>query len=115
MHSGIDPAHMDTSVRPQDDLFAFVNGAWLATAEIPPDRGRYGAFDMLREASEAAMHELIEESAAAAADAEPGSPERKVGDLFHSFMDTGRIAELGLAPLGEELRRIAGVASAADV
>jgi putative endopeptidase len=115
MHSGIDPAHMDPSVRPQDDLFGFVNGSWLRTAEIPPDRGRYGAFDMLREAAEAAMHELIEESAAAAADAEPGSPERKVGDLFQSFMDTDRIAGLGLSPLADELRRIAAVASPSDV
>ena len=59
MHHGIDRAHMDLSVRPQDDLFAHANGTWLATAQIPQDRARYGAFDMLRENAEAAVRELI--------------------------------------------------------
>lgn len=42
MHSGIDRFHMSPDVRPQDDLFEHVNGRWLATAEIPQDRARYG-------------------------------------------------------------------------
>ena len=40
----LETAHTDTSVRPQDDLFRFVNGQWLATAEIPADRPSSGAF-----------------------------------------------------------------------
>lgn len=104
---------MDTAVRPQDDLFSHVNGRWLATTEIPRDRGRYGAFDMLRESAESAVRTLIEE--AAAARPEPGSPEGKVGALYASFMDTATIADRGTSPLLPELQRIAAAASAADV
>ena len=38
--SGIDLKCMDKNIRPQDDLFRFVNGSWLATAVIPADNPR---------------------------------------------------------------------------
>ncbi|MGB3829066.1 MAG: M13-type metalloendopeptidase [Ornithinimicrobium sp.] len=104
---------MDHDVRPQDDLFAHVNGAWLNTADIPADRSRYGAFDFLREAAEANVRDLIEDAAAH----EPplDSPAGKVGGLFASFMDTQRIEELGASPLVEDLREVAAVRAASDV
>lgn len=113
MQSGIDRAHMDTDTAPADDLFGHVNGAWIESAEIPQDRSRYGAFDMLREQAEANVRELIEEAAAA----EPAldSPPGKVGALFASFMDTERIAELGSEPLREEFAAIAAVTTSSDV
>jgi len=36
--SGLELGNLDLSVRPQDDLYRYVNGRWLATAEIPTDR-----------------------------------------------------------------------------
>src|SRR5690606_11728223 len=113
MHHGIDRAHLDPSVRPQDDLFGHVNGGWLATATIPEDRARYGAFDMLRENAEAAVRELIER----AAEQQPAldTPAGKVGALYASFMDTDRVAEVGLTPLVEPLQRVAAVATPSDV
>ena len=113
MQTGIDRAHLDPSVRPQDDLFAHVNGGWLATAQIPEDRARYGSFDMLRENAEAAVRELIER----AAEQQPAldTPAGKVGALYASFMDTARVAEAGLSPLVEPLRRVAAVRTPSDV
>jgi len=107
MKSGIDRAMMQTDVRAQDDLFAHVNGGWLATAVIPEDRSRYGSFDMLRENAETAVRALIEKAAEArpALDTAAG----KVGALYASFMDEGRVAELGLTPLADPLREIAQV------
>src|SRR5688500_11711187 len=58
---GVDTAQMDTAVRPGDDFFRYVNGRWLATAAIPPDRARYGAFDRLREKADADVRALVEE------------------------------------------------------
>ena len=49
LRSGLDPASFDSSIRPQDDLYRFVNGRWLATTEIPADRVAYGAFTELTE------------------------------------------------------------------
>jgi hypothetical protein len=48
---GVDTANFDRSVRPQDDLFRFVNGGWLARTEIPGDASSWGAFNGLREKS----------------------------------------------------------------
>ncbi|QDO87706.1 peptidase M13 [Ornithinimicrobium ciconiae] len=115
MKSGVRREFMNPDVRVQDDLFEHVNGGWLASTEIPQDKGRYGAFDILRENAEADVRELIEESAAAAADAAPGSAERQVGDLYASFMDVDRIAELGTAPLVEDLRAVAAVQEPSDL
>ncbi|WP_151526549.1 M13 family metallopeptidase [Serinicoccus kebangsaanensis] len=105
MKSGIDRSIMNTDVRPQDDLFAHVNGGWLATAQIPEDRSRYGSFDILRENAEAAVRELIE----SAAERQPtlDSAAGKVGALYASFMDTEQVQQVGLSPLVEPLTEVA--------
>ncbi|MFC6704040.1 M13 family metallopeptidase [Flexivirga alba] len=113
MKSGLTTDNFDRSVRPQDDLFGHVNGAWIEKTEIPSDRGRYGTFDQLREDAEAAVHALIEEAAESAS--EPGTPRRQVGDLFASFMDTDRIEKAGASALAEDLAIIDKVASASDL
>jgi predicted metalloendopeptidase len=111
---GIDVSGMDRSVRPQDDFFRYVNGAWADKAEIPPDKSRYGSFIMLGDESERALKEIVEE-AAAQKDAPHGSDVQKVGDLYRSFMDTNRIEALGIKPLKPHLDYIAKMNSTADV
>ncbi len=92
--SGIELANMDTTVRPQDDFFRYVNGTWLATTEIPADRNNTGVFMDLRDKAREDVKTIIEE-VAAKTDLEPGSDEQKVADLYNSFMDTARLEELG--------------------
>lgn len=104
---------MDDAVRPQDDLFAHANGGWLARTEIPADKGRYGTFDILRERAEEQVRRIITE--VAGADSPPGSVAAKVGDLFASFMDTGRVEALGLAPIAADLEAAASVRTPEDV
>jgi putative endopeptidase len=111
--SGIDQAAIDPDVRPQDDLFAHVNGRWLATTTIPQDRGRYGTFDVLRETAEEHVRAIIEEVAAGAP--QPGTVAAKVGDLYASFMDEQAVEALGVSPLADDLARVAAVADAGDV
>ena len=41
--SGIDPVTFDTSVRPGDDFFQYVNGTWIKNNPIPPEYSRWGA------------------------------------------------------------------------
>ncbi len=97
-----------TVPRPQDDLFRHVNGDWLATAEIPADRSADGAFYQLRDKAEADSRAIIED-AAAAAGTEPDGTVRLIGDLYRSFMDTGTVERLGLAPIAERLRVVDGI------
>jgi putative endopeptidase len=102
--SGIDTTNFDHAVRPQDDFYRYVNGGWLKTAKIPADASSWGAFQELRENSRNAEHELFEN--ASKTTAPPGSPQRKVGDLYASYMDTARVDKLGTAPLQPLLRSI---------
>lgn len=108
--SGIQIADMDTSVRPQDDLFQYANGTWLRQVQIPNDRSRYGVDSMMAEHSLGQQRELIE-AARQSNDAET----RKVGDLYSSFMDEQRIEEEGIKPIQAELQRIAAVNSVHDL
>jgi endothelin-converting enzyme/putative endopeptidase len=100
---------MDTSVRPQDDFFRYVNGTWLETAEIPADRTNTGVFMDLRDKAREDVKAIIED-VASRDDLEPGSDEQKVADLYNSFMDTEHLDRLGMAPLEEELARIDAIA-----
>ncbi|MGB3731108.1 M13 family metallopeptidase [Microbacterium sp.] len=100
--SGLAISEFSSDIRPQDDLYRHVNGAWLEAAEIPADKARWGSFHLLAEQAEKDVRAIIEESQ----DAEAGILNRKVGDLFTAFMDTERIAALGLAPLQEQLAKV---------
>mgnify|MGYP001813115594 FL=1 len=107
--SGIDLTAMDTTVRPGDDFFAYVNGTWIAETEMPADKSRYGVFDKLRDESQEAVKAIIEESANG--DFPKGSDEQKVGDLYKSFLDwDGRDAR-GIEPLQPELEKINAISS----
>jgi len=44
MRSGLELKHIDPTIRPQDDLFRFMNGTWLKESKIPEDRASDGAF-----------------------------------------------------------------------
>ena len=106
-------ANLDRSVRPQEDFFRFVNGKWLTTTEIPPDRSNYGAFTLLEEGAERDLHAIVEE--AANKNAPAGSDEQKIGDFYASFMDEAAIEKRGLEPLKDELTRIDQIASRQDL
>ena len=106
---GAMPLDLDGVVRPQDDLFRHVNGRWIATTPIPSDRARYGAFDELREASERAVREILEDAQAA----EAGTEVRKVGDLFGAFMDEAAAEARGAEPLAGPLDAVAALDSVA--
>ena len=103
--SGLDLTHLDTSARPQDDLYGHVNGGWLHEHVMPPDRATDGAFRALADQAERDVRAIVEE--AAAADAEPGSLEQKIGDLYSAFMDVGAVEAAGVEPLRPLLAEIA--------
>ena len=107
---GIDLSNQDSSVRPGDDFFRFANGLWLDSFELPADRSDYGSFSVLADRSDERVRSIIEDLA----DMEPaqGSIEQKINDYFLSFMDTGRLNELGISPL---LPGLAAVDSIADM
>jgi predicted metalloendopeptidase len=103
--AGLDVEGLDRSVRPGDDFFAFANGGWLKSAEIPADRSTWGAGSMLSELTAKRTAELITDPARGSAP--EGSEPRKIGDYYASFMDEATIEQKGLAPLKPQLDAIA--------
>ena len=110
LSSGIQTADMDSAVRPQDDLFAYANGDWLRKVEIPPDRARFGVDVQMTEQALSQMRVLIE-AARNAVDPE----ERKVGDLYASFMDEARIEQAGLDAVLPELAAVSAIKSSEEI
>jgi len=102
--SGIDRQYIDDSVRAQDDFYRHVNGRWLASVEIPADRGRY---DVMAQVTDVIQSQLQQIVADLNKDADAARPdERKIADLYASFMDEAALDRLGLKPLDAEFFRI---------
>ncbi len=114
LSSGIDTGGFDTSVRPQDDLFNYVNGKWIAETELPADQSSWGTFYALHEQSQEDIRILIEE-VSAAENVEPGSATQKIRDYYNSYMDTGKATELGVEAIRTELNEIASIESYDDL
>jgi putative endopeptidase len=103
--SGIDLTALDSAVRPQDDLFRYTNGAWLANTEIPADKSRYSVFNELYDQTQLQLKAIIDD--VSAGEFAPGSNEQKLGDFFNSYMNEAAANEAGLAPVKEELNQVA--------
>ncbi|WP_371868828.1 M13 family metallopeptidase [Duganella lactea] len=106
--SGIDLPNMDTSVRPQDDFFTYLNGNWLKTTEIPSDKSSWGTFAKLRDDTLPQLRGLIEKAEADKA-RKQGSEAQKIADLYASFMDEAKLNAIGIRPLTGELNRIRAI------
>ncbi|MDZ4051683.1 MAG: M13 family peptidase, partial [Phenylobacterium sp.] len=110
---GFDTAGMDRSVKPGDDFFAYANGTWAATTDIPADRSSYNTFAVLREVASKRTVELI--ATAAKTQGPAGSEARMIGDYYASFMDEAAIEAKGAGPLAPELAAIAAIKTRKDL
>jgi putative endopeptidase len=95
---GVDLAGMDRTVKPGDDFFKYVNGAWLAKTQIPADKTSYGAFAVLGDLSEARVHALLDKWAADKS-LKTGSDEAKVAAIYRTFLDDAKAEQLDAKPL----------------
>jgi len=104
---GVSLGSMDRAVKPGDDFFRYANGEWIKKTEIPPDRAAVGVFDQLEDLSNKRTADLISELSKSNAAA--GSGERKVADLYNSYMDEAAIEAKGLAPIRPRLEAIGNI------
>lgn len=109
----LDPANMDTSVRPNDNFYLYANGAWLKNNPIPADQTRWGSFSELVENNNNALRSLLDDAGKSKATA--GSKEQMAGDFYKSGMDSAAIDKAGIAPLKPYLDRINGITDAAGL
>lgn len=110
---GIDPASMDTSVRPGDDFYLYANGDWIKRTVLPPDRTSLGVFNLLADRSDKRVAEIID--GAAKSEAAPGTDQRRIADLYRSYMDETAIEKNGSAQLKAHLAEINSIHNQRDL
>ena len=104
---GVDLAGMDKSVKPGEDFFAYANGAWSKSAEIPPDRSSWGGNAILADAVEKEVATLIK--GAGESHPKAGGEAAKIAEYYAAYMDEAGIEAKGLAPLKPELAKIGAI------
>jgi predicted metalloendopeptidase len=107
LNAGIDLAGMDQSVAPGDSFFEFANGAWLKSAEIPPDKPSYGTFAIIADQTRTNLATLI--SDLGKSDAGTNAEAKKVHAFYAAFMDEAAIEARGLTPLQKQFDAIAAI------
>ena len=101
---GLNISYMDKSVRPQDDLYNFVNGGWMKTAKIPSDKANWGSFNQLRETTD--LNSLTILNKILASSYAKGSDGSKIQNVYNSFMDVSKRNADGIAPIKGDLSEV---------
>ena len=109
---GFDAAGMDRSVEPGDSFYGFANGNWDRTTEIPADKARYGAFDVLGDRSLERSRAIVE-AAAKGGGTDPDAT--RVGAYYAAYMNEAAIETKGIAALQPAMQRIAAIRSRTDL
>lgn len=87
------------------DFDAYVNGLWKASTPMPPDRGRIGSFETLRDESRTIVEQALAEAARNPAALD--TPGKRLAAAFYvSGMDLAAVEHRGLESLQPLLRRI---------
>jgi putative endopeptidase len=100
----LETANMDSTVRPGDNFYLYVNGSWIKKTPIPPTETEVGSFLDLWDRNQTNLHNILESAAKSHTIA--GSPEQKAGDLYASGMDSAAIEKRGYDPVKPYLQEI---------
>ncbi len=109
----LETTNIDSTVKPGDNFFLYVNGAWIKKAQIPPTETQLGSFLELYNRTKANLHNIVEEAAKGGQPA--GSIEQKVGDFYASGMDSATIEKLGYDPVKPYLQQIDAIKDARGI
>ena len=109
----VETAYMDSSIKPGDDFYMYVNGKWMKTATISATEFGVGSFIDLMNTTRANLKTVIEE--ASKSNAAAGTVEQKVGDFFASGMDSVTIEKLGYDPVKPALQQISAITNTQEL
>ena len=88
---------IDSTKKPGDNFFLYINNKWNDTAQIPPSQSGVGAYMFMNYPQRLRLQGILD-SVSKATNA-TGSIEQQLGDFYASGMDTATINKRGYDPL----------------
>ncbi len=114
LSAGLNIANIDSTVKPTDDFYKFVDGNWLKNNPIPESESRWGSFNELYEKNTAKLKGILEEAASDKA-VQAGSNKQKIGDFYSVAIDSVKLNKDGVSPLKSEFDAIDKIANTEDL
>ncbi len=93
----VDVDGIDSSIKPGDNFFRYVNGRWYDTAKIADDQTGVGSYSFLNIPQKQLLQHILD--SVSKTQQIQGSLEQKVGDFYASGMDTATIDQRGYEPI----------------
>ena len=109
----IDRANFDESVALNNDFYQYATGGWQKNNPLKPEFARYGTFDVLRENNEIRLNDLF--AAMTKTQAEHGSVEQKISDLYTMGLDSVRLNQEGITPVKNDVNQIMALNNLTEV
>ena len=106
-YEGVDKTNFDETIVRNDDFYQWATGGWQAKNPLKPEYSRYGSFDVLRENNEIRINDLFNEMTQT--EAEFGSVEQKISDLYKMGLDEERLNAEGAEPIRQTLNYILSI------
>jgi len=104
---------IDSSIKPGDNFFMYVNHKWYDTAQIPPSQAGVGAYMFMNYPQRLRLQGILD--SISKANNAAGSIEQKIGDFYASGMDTTTINQLGYTPIKPLLVSIDSISNIASL
>lgn len=108
-----DVSQIDSSAHPCEDFEQYAVGNWLKDNPVPESEARWGSFNIVHDANEIKLREIVEE--ATKAKAKKGTPLQQVGDFYASALDSTKVNELGIKPIEPLLEKIDAVTNTQEL
>lgn len=99
-------SHLDTTVKPGDDFFAYANGGWIKNNPIPADETNWGIGELVQRELYEKLKKINESCMSKTSKM---TTEKQIGDFWFSAMDTASIEKNGFGPLTPELNSIIAI------
>jgi putative endopeptidase len=98
---------IDSTLRPGDNFFRYVNGKWYDSVPIPASQAGVGAYMFMNYPQRIRLQGILDSISQSKNPA--GSTAQKVGDFYASGMDTVTIDKRGYAPIKPLLAKIEAI------
>jgi putative endopeptidase len=112
--TALDPANVDRKFGACQDFYMFANNGWIEKNPIPAAFSGWGKFNELTERNNLVLKNVVE-TAAREAPTTTDPNTKKLGTFYASCMDSSAAEQAGIAPISDELSRIAAIGDRAQL